>query len=198
VVNETGGTARRARHPEVDVAGKTGTVQVPHRYPDVNDAWFISFAPYENPRIALAIQIENGKSGGSVGAPIANQIITEVVKLRKTPFYDLKPLQPADGHFDFIEEIDFDLPEPAVRTAPPTDEPEGTDPNTPSEALEQERQTPESPTPEQLLRSLRNPAFSADGPDEFFNPTPDDASADDDDDDDRPRPSRRLRGGPRR
>jgi penicillin-binding protein 2 len=196
VVNESGGTGRAARHPELDVAGKTGTVQVPHRK-DINDAWFIAFVPYENPTLALAIQVENGKSGGGVGAPIANKIITEVTELRKTPFYDLKPLQPARGHFDFIEKIDFDLPQPAVRTAPPTDEPEGTDPNTASEALDPQRQPPESPTPEQLLRSLRNPAFSPDGQDEFFNPTPDDASAADDDDDARSRPSRRL-GGRRR
>jgi penicillin-binding protein 2 len=63
-----GGTGWRASVPGIEVAGKTGTSQNPHGEPH---AWFIGFAPYENPAIAIAVIIENGGGGGAFAAPLA-------------------------------------------------------------------------------------------------------------------------------
>jgi len=71
VVNHTNGTGSAARIPGIDVCGKTGTAQNPH---GEDHAWFIGFAPRHDPRIALAVVVENGGSGGAVAAPIAGRI----------------------------------------------------------------------------------------------------------------------------
>jgi penicillin-binding protein 2 len=63
-----GGTGGRARLYGLTSAGKTGTAQNPHG--DAH-AWYIGFAPFENPEIAICVLIENGGSGGAVSAPIA-------------------------------------------------------------------------------------------------------------------------------
>jgi peptidoglycan glycosyltransferase len=72
-----GGTGTRAQIPGITVAGKTGTAQnagPPH-------AWFIGFAPVENPTIAIAVIVENGGSGGDsatggrIAAPIARAVM---------------------------------------------------------------------------------------------------------------------------
>ena len=73
------GTGTNARIPGVDVAAKTGTAQsaegaAPH-------AWFITFAPADDPKIAVAVVVENGGSfgaeatGGVVAAPIARAVM---------------------------------------------------------------------------------------------------------------------------
>jgi len=63
-----GGTGGLARIKGIEVAGKTGTAQNPHG-PD--HAWFVGFAPFEDPRIAIAVLVENAGFGGSYAAPIA-------------------------------------------------------------------------------------------------------------------------------
>jgi len=70
----TQGSARQLNDLTIKVAGKTGTAQVggnklPH-------AWFIGFAPYDNPEIALTILIENGGEGSAVAVPLAKEIIS--------------------------------------------------------------------------------------------------------------------------
>ncbi len=85
VVNSEKGTGRKARLNSVTVAGKTGTAQVISKKVDFEDkdvplrfkdhAWFVSFAPAEQPAIVVAVFIENGGSGGSVAAPVAREII---------------------------------------------------------------------------------------------------------------------------
>lgn len=72
VVNIPYGTGRSARLPNIVVAGKTGTAQNPH---GEDHAWFVAYAPAENPRIAIAVIVENGGSGGSVAAPIAQKTL---------------------------------------------------------------------------------------------------------------------------
>jgi penicillin-binding protein 2 len=71
VVNHSDGTGSAARIMGADVCGKTGTAQNPH---GEDHAWFIGFAPRHEPRIALAVVVENGGSGGAVAAPIAGRI----------------------------------------------------------------------------------------------------------------------------
>ena len=79
VVNGSVGTGRAARVEGVNVAGKTGTAQNPH---GKDHAWFIGFAPYENPEIAFAIIVENAGTGGSVAAPIAREIVKKYFELK--------------------------------------------------------------------------------------------------------------------
>ena len=76
----TEGTARRAQIPGIEVAGKTGTAQV---YPGGKArtlAWFIGFAPVDNPRIAFAVVTESQEAGvefagGAQAAPIARAML---------------------------------------------------------------------------------------------------------------------------
>jgi penicillin-binding protein 2 len=66
------GTATHIRLPDINIAGKTGTAQNPH---GKDHAWFVGFAPYENPKIAVAILVENVGFGGTHAAPIAQKVI---------------------------------------------------------------------------------------------------------------------------
>ncbi|MHB2154731.1 penicillin-binding protein 2 [Calditrichota bacterium GD2] len=70
VVN--GGTGWLGKVPGIDMAGKTGTSQNPHGEPH---AWFMAFAPYSHPEVAIAVIVENGGSGGGVAAPIARKFL---------------------------------------------------------------------------------------------------------------------------
>ncbi len=67
-----GGTARMAQVNGLDICGKTGTVQNPH---GENHSAFIAFAPRENPRIAIAVYVENAGYGSTWAAPIASLMI---------------------------------------------------------------------------------------------------------------------------
>jgi len=72
VTSEEHGTARFVSTPEIPVAGKTGTAQNPH---GDDHAWFICFAPVENPEIAVAVVVENAGHGSSIAAPLAKRIL---------------------------------------------------------------------------------------------------------------------------
>ena len=92
VVNSEDGTGKRARSGFVRIAGKTGTAQVVRLREDENrdkeeipynlrdHAWFIAFAPVEEPEIAVAVYVEHGGSGGSVAAPIAKVAIEQYMR----------------------------------------------------------------------------------------------------------------------
>lgn len=91
VVQSNRGTARGSGlDAPYEFAGKSGTAQViaierdengepvedvPDKYKD--HAWFMSFAPLENPKIAVAVLVENGGGGSGVGAPIARALMDE-------------------------------------------------------------------------------------------------------------------------
>jgi len=72
VVQEPGGTASLARIKGVVSAGKTGTAENPH---GEDHAWYVGFSPFDDPRIAVAIMLENSGFGGSKAAPLAGLII---------------------------------------------------------------------------------------------------------------------------
>ena len=74
VVNEPGGTARQARIPGITVCGKTGTAENPHGQ---DHAVFVAFAPMEDPRIAIAVYVENSGFGGTWAAPIASLLMEQ-------------------------------------------------------------------------------------------------------------------------
>ena len=73
VVNSPYGTAARARVPGVLVGGKTGSAENPHG--DKTHALFICAAPLDNPRIAIAVVLENMGHGGTFAAPIAGALL---------------------------------------------------------------------------------------------------------------------------
>ncbi|MEO0078246.1 MAG: penicillin-binding protein 2 [candidate division WOR-3 bacterium] len=66
------GTAAAVRMKEVAIAGKTGTAQNPPR-PD--HAWFVGYAPADDPEVVFSVLVENAGHGGSVAAPIAARLI---------------------------------------------------------------------------------------------------------------------------
>ncbi len=71
------GTGTAAAIEGVEVAGKTGTAEIKGRPPH---AWFIAFAPAKAPKIAIAVLVENGGTGGSRAAPLARQVIEEALE----------------------------------------------------------------------------------------------------------------------
>jgi len=66
------GTARGIKSEFVDISGKTGTAQNPHGR---DHSWFIAFAPFDDPKIAVCVMVENAGFGAAVAAPIAQRII---------------------------------------------------------------------------------------------------------------------------
>jgi penicillin-binding protein 2 len=83
VVQAPNGTGKRARLHNIEVAGKTGTaqtvslaLQAGSRLKERQDhAWFVCYAPVEQPEIAVVVLVEHGGHGGEAAAPIARQIM---------------------------------------------------------------------------------------------------------------------------
>jgi penicillin-binding protein A len=102
VVNSPDGTGTAARIPGVSVAGKTGTAETS---PDAKPhAWFIAFAPAEQPKYAVAVLVEHGGSdaaestGGKVAAPIARQVLQTLLNSPPTTSRcDRQPSSPTSG-----------------------------------------------------------------------------------------------------
>ena len=95
VVNEPGGTAHMAAIPNspIQIAGKTGTAQNPH---GKDHAWFVCFAPYDHPKIAICVLVENAGFGGVVAAPIARKLINlYLTGTREDPPPSILPNTPA-------------------------------------------------------------------------------------------------------
>lgn len=76
-VNTSWGTAILSRIPDIVLCGKTGTVQNPH---GKNHSVFIGFAPRDNPKIAIAVIVENAGFGSTYAAPIASYMIEKYLK----------------------------------------------------------------------------------------------------------------------
>jgi peptidoglycan glycosyltransferase len=90
VVWSRGGTAWRLRMKEVEAAGKTGTSEITKiikrkdgssRRVIVNNAMFISFAPVDDPKIAIAVVAEGAGYGGAAAAPIAKEVYLKAYEL---------------------------------------------------------------------------------------------------------------------
>ncbi len=115
VVNEPGGTAPLARlaDPRVQLAGKTGSAQVRRVSRELREsghfdsgklpweyrphALFVAYAPYDAPRYALAVVIEHGNAGAAAAAPMARDIMTEVLRRDPANRTDAPPAQLADA-----------------------------------------------------------------------------------------------------
>jgi penicillin-binding protein A len=75
-----GGTGTAASIPGIRVAGKTGTAETGRA--DVHTTWFVTFAPVEAPRVAIAVVVEDqrGGFGGTVAAPIAREVMEALLR----------------------------------------------------------------------------------------------------------------------
>ncbi|MFZ6761321.1 penicillin-binding protein 2 [Pseudoroseomonas sp. WGS1072] len=102
VVNEAGGTARVAQLPPGlgALAGKTGTTQVRRVSREQRErgfrvesqprewrphALFVAFAPYDDPRYAISVVVEHGTSGSGAAAPLAREVMVEVMTRLRPP-----------------------------------------------------------------------------------------------------------------
>jgi penicillin-binding protein 2 len=94
VVNGAGGTGGAARSQIVQIAGKTGTAQVVEMkggyvkteqlaYFSRDHAWFVSYAPVDNPQIAIAVLVEHGGHGGDAAAPMAKKVFEKYMEKQK-------------------------------------------------------------------------------------------------------------------
>ncbi|MGB0291910.1 MAG: penicillin-binding protein 2 [Luteolibacter sp.] len=108
-VNEMGGTARRAKMEDVEVAAKTGTAQTIDYGEKSNNAWMISFAPYEAPRYAVAVMVQNGASGGKVCGPLTHLIYRGLFARDSGVRLPLNRMQEFAGNTERVEEVE--LPE---------------------------------------------------------------------------------------
>jgi penicillin-binding protein 2 len=122
VVNSPGGSAYKARIRSLLVAGKTGTAQVrrigkqrlrgaavPYEHRD--HAWFVGFAPADNPEIVVVAMVEHGGFGSQVAAPVAMQVISRYAQLRHKKTV-AAPVIPAPAAIE---------PEPAPVTPTPSE-----------------------------------------------------------------------------
>jgi len=92
VVSERGGTGWAAQSSLTTIGGKTGTAQVialkkgaislAERFRD--HAWFVAFAPLENPQIAMSVLVEHGGHGGGAAAPIAKRALEAYINSART------------------------------------------------------------------------------------------------------------------
>lgn len=77
-VQDAHGTASRAAVKGLSIAGKTGTAEYDTKQGRLNCGWFIGFAPYDQPQVAVAVLIEDAVSGGQTAAPVAGKIFAQV------------------------------------------------------------------------------------------------------------------------
>jgi penicillin-binding protein 2 len=77
VMNSTSGTGYYSRISDIELCGKTGTVQNPH---GADHSVFVAFAPRDNPKIAIAVVVENAGYGSTWSAPIASLMIEQYLR----------------------------------------------------------------------------------------------------------------------
>ena len=73
----TGGTCRVANLADIEVCGKTGTAQNPHGR---DHSAFMGFAPYHDPKIAIAVYVENAGFGATFGVPIGSLVMEKYLR----------------------------------------------------------------------------------------------------------------------
>jgi len=84
VVRDGAGTAHwTASSKLVSISGKTGTAQVISSLQGPDHAWFVAYAPSEDPEVAFAVIVENGGHGSSAAAPIAKKAIEAYIKAKQ-------------------------------------------------------------------------------------------------------------------
>ncbi|MES2995365.1 MAG: penicillin-binding transpeptidase domain-containing protein [Verrucomicrobiota bacterium] len=131
-VNEAGGTSGRVRMENIAVAAKTGTAQTNDDGKESNNSLMISFAPFEKPRYAVCVVVQNAGSGGAVCGPLVHLIYRGLFAQEEDMQLPLKPQTEFKGNTDRIEEIK--MPEDALAAIEATATPAGEDGETGDEA----------------------------------------------------------------
>jgi len=129
------GTARSCAIPSIQVCGKTGTSQNPH---GDDHSVFFAFAPKDNPKIAIAVYVENATWGSTYAAPIASLMIEKY--LNDTIAADRKPMEERMRNANLTDKYLENVRRAAAKVEPrkpapalpspnlPTDEPPGKTP----------------------------------------------------------------------
>ena len=84
-VNADYGTAKFARIEACTLAGKTGTAEYYDKGERRKHAWMIAFGPFESPRYAIAVIVENSNSGGRAAAPIVHRVCSALFGSPSSP-----------------------------------------------------------------------------------------------------------------
>jgi penicillin-binding protein 2 len=72
--NQPGGTTGKVKLSHIEAASKSGTAQTTDNGKKSNNSWVMSFAPYQKPKYAICILVQNGGSGGGVCGPLVNLV----------------------------------------------------------------------------------------------------------------------------
>lgn len=104
-VNQTGGTASRVRLRGIEIAAKTGTAQTVDLGQKSHNSWVISFAPYDKPRYAVCVMVQNAGSGGAVCGPLVHLIYRSLFSHDQGVRLPLRHQKEFSGNTERIEEI---------------------------------------------------------------------------------------------
>jgi len=108
--NAEGGTSGKVKSAHIDAASKSGTAQTTDNGKKSNNSWIMSFAPYDNPKYAVCVLVQNGGSGGGVCGPLVNLIYRGLFARDENGIkLPLQPLTKALGNTDRIEKT-IDVP----------------------------------------------------------------------------------------
>ncbi|TWH48216.1 penicillin-binding protein 2 [Sporomusa sp. KB1] len=91
VAQEGGTAASTFQDFPISIAGKTGTAENPH---GKDHGWFVAYGPYEDPRVAVAVIVEQGGYGTSSAAPIAKKILEAAFNINQPPSESAKIYSP--------------------------------------------------------------------------------------------------------
>lgn len=103
--NEPGGTSGKVRLPNIVAASKSGTAQTVDNGKKSNNSWVMSFAPYDNPKYAICVMVQNGGAGGGVCGPLVNLVYRGLFARDSGVRLPLKPLDVYSGNTDRIEKL---------------------------------------------------------------------------------------------
>jgi penicillin-binding protein 2 len=112
-VNE-GGTASAVKLPDIQIAGKTGTAQV-NPVLNTHHCWTVAFAPFDKPKYAVVVMVQDGDSGGHVAGPLVQHIFRGLMDKENGTKLPLQIQKPYSGHMDKIIAI------AAIDNGPPAD-----------------------------------------------------------------------------
>lgn len=84
VIHAETGTGKRARLPDVEMAGKTGTAEYGLKTSKKKYGWMIVFAPFDKPRYAMVMVVEEAISGGITIAPRIREVVQGIFSLEKS------------------------------------------------------------------------------------------------------------------
>ena len=102
-VNE-GGTASAVKLPDLQIAAKTGTAQV-NPVLNTHHCWTVAFAPFDKPKYAVVVMVQDGDSGGHVAGPLVQHIFRGLMDRDHGTKLPLHVQKPYGGHMDKIASI---------------------------------------------------------------------------------------------